>query len=561
MAPIPPSAFEHRVATLGPDARASFVAAVYAARGAETRVAGDRVLVERAGGRDADGTDVWSLWVARTGLLGRTRSVPTDVDGVVTAGVSRAPAVPEGVETVDAERLRTTILYGLDRADARRLLTRHLDCSPTGWDAGPEHRPEATLDRAAPASRGRPGVRADRPTPAEGVAAGTTVDEPGRRGVAAVAVLGLVVALVVAPASPLALVPLGQGAAGPGGGGSVEAGVGAEAGVGDDTGAASTGADAGPVGATDGTADEGATGNRSLTLAPGVTVRGVERSSLLAEAHSRSVRNRSYVLEVSASEYAGQLQMAYRGAEVRMGEPDPPASYRADVVEWGEFRSNPGPVPDESVYANGSRELVRVPNGTAVRPVTSTHAAGPEYAHWAATLVYWYLSVSNTTIREEWTANGTTYYAVAGSDIPYPGVENATTRAVFDAEGVVHALEHSHEAPDSQRRVYVSMRYEFTEPTVSAPAWAAEASDPTRNMGVPVSNATTAVGESATGAAVSVREGNDGTFDLGRSQLAFERTFANASETGTGTDVAARASGPSTTPGRPTGPVATPRPP
>lgn len=556
MAPIPPSAFSRRVAALDPAARASFVAAVYAARGARTRVEGECVVVDGLGTGGPDRNDDRTLWVARTGLLGRPRSVPEGVDGVVTAGVARPPTVPEGVETIDAERLRTTVLYGLDRADARRLVTRHLNCSPTGWDAGPEHRPDATGDRVAPATGGRPRARGDRCEAADGIAVEAAADEPGRRGVAAVAVLGLVVALVVAPASPVALVPAGGGP----GDEPVEAGVGADADPGTDTGATSVSVDAGPVDATDGTAGNGSARDGSLTLAPGVTVRGVERSSLLAEAHERSVRNRSYVLEVSASEYAGQLQMAYRGAEVRMENPTPPASYRADVVEWGEFRSNPGPVPDASVYATGSRELVRLPNGTAARPVTSRHAAGPEYAHRAATLVYWYLSVSNTTIREEWTANGTTYYAVAGSDIPYPGVENATTRAVFDAEGVVHALEHSHEAPDSRRRVYVSMRYEFTEPAVRPPEWAGEASDPTRNMGVPVRNATAVTGGSGTNATGSAPEAPDGTFDLGRQRLEYERTFLNATDTDANSETAAHQS-PSPVAGRPTGPVATPRPP
>jgi hypothetical protein len=487
MAPIPPSAFEREVADLAPEARARFVADVYAARGVPAHVDGARVTFTDGstgvsnGSRerrshhdgqsvieatvdtdDGDRTDRHTLWVARTGLLGRPKRVPEDVDAVVTAGVSRPPPVPDGVATVDAENLRTTLLYGIERTAASELFDRHLGCTPTGWDVGPEHRTGARPAAQGAASESEATSAANRRQPDDGT-------ERGRHGVAAVAVLALVVALVVAPASPFAVVTGDRG--------DTATGVDATTASGSETG--STG-EVGGVGATgggaagDGTDDDDDDGAQ-LVLAPGVTVRGVERSSLLARAHARQVANRSYVLRVSASEYAGQLQMAYRSAEVRMRDPSRPVRYRTDVVKWGEFRTQPGPIPSESVYGNGAVELVRSENGTAEpRPVRSDAAAGPEYPYWATTLVYWYLSVRNTTIREEWTDDGTTYYEIVGSDYPFPGVENASTRAIVDGDGVVHALEHYHDVPDANRRLYVSMRYEFTEPRVVAPQWVNE---------------------------------------------------------------------------------------
>jgi hypothetical protein len=99
-----------------PSVRRSFVAALWAARGWETRVAGDRV-VARGHPQWADAT----LLVPADGAV--PAAVPDDVDAVVTTGPSPSAS---SVRTVTPADLRRVALYAGDRAAAESACRRHL---------------------------------------------------------------------------------------------------------------------------------------------------------------------------------------------------------------------------------------------------------------------------------------------------------------------------------------------------------------------------------------------------------------------------------------------------
>lgn len=129
MGAIPPHAFARRLRQLDREAFATFVAALWAASGWETRTEDGLVIAER-------GDERQRLAVAPPRpLLGwwRSGSVPDDVDAVVRArrrdrslpGRQSVAAAGEA-PIVDAAALRERLLFGLDPSTADRICTEHL---------------------------------------------------------------------------------------------------------------------------------------------------------------------------------------------------------------------------------------------------------------------------------------------------------------------------------------------------------------------------------------------------------------------------------------------------
>lgn len=259
----------------------AFVAALYDARGTVARVEGSRI-------RLGDGRTVACLHRGpiRARLAGPPR-VPEGADVVVSASASdrsRAQAVERGARYVGPRRLRSLLLYGIDREVAETLCREH-------------------LGRPLPVEDLRDGADdADRP---RGVDRSTGGPGRGSRVLAVgLSVLVVAAAVVVLLGGP-ALVPDADRAPSAGG-----AGVGGVV---------------GPTGA--GIAAASPPENESVPYPPGVDVDGVRDASALASAHRQAVANRSY-------------QLLLRGhGDVRSVRPWPPGVYLyAGAPRWASLR-------------------------------------------------------------------------------------------------------------------------------------------------------------------------------------------------------------------------------
>lgn len=508
MGAIPPTAFERRLAALDPATRARFVAAVYAAGGSDATARGDRVRIAGGAsvgtGRETGAVDrtASTLWIARTGWLGRPRAVPSGVDGVVVAGSGLAAGeIDDGTRpVVDAGRLREFALYGVEREAVRPAFRTHLGCEPDGWDVPPTARgggagdgtgePAAgLLDRAAGLLRPGGGTGAVRDGRSDGRPA---VARP-RTAVAVVAIVALAVGLAFVPG----LGPLAAGAVGPTGGVPVPGADGSGAGGASTPGAsgerpASTGA-LGSVGEPGGRAADGRTlaidgdgGGDDPPIAPGVTPAGIASAEALADAHRAAVANRSYVWRASYLEFEDGVRITERRAVVRRAND---THYGVDGGEWSDARGVPTPVAGGDLYADGTVEFERT--GTdeyAVRPVTAPEANGDRLAEQVGTMIEWYLSANSSSVvgpvQEIGVGDGVEeafderLYRVQTTGDPYWGVTNASTLAVVAEEGVVVALYHSHEIPGENLTVVVTFGYDFDETVdVWKPYWVDEAGD------------------------------------------------------------------------------------
>lgn len=116
MPPVARRRFVRRVRSLDPDARADFVAALWEARGRETRREGRVVVATRGEFEERI-------------LVGDD---PDDgVDVVVDVSHDAGAGAPPGVRVVDASDLYDVSLYAVDRDDAERVFDAHLDLPVT----------------------------------------------------------------------------------------------------------------------------------------------------------------------------------------------------------------------------------------------------------------------------------------------------------------------------------------------------------------------------------------------------------------------------------------------
>jgi hypothetical protein len=355
--------------------RLSFLAAVWRARGFETRVVDGEVRA------DPDGTDGTSSVRIRPvsgvrrwplGAIGWAVGEETPVaivesadsgapatdrtDGTATSQPRPGPArddTPEG--RLDAAAVRDLLLYGLDREDGERLAREYLDLSLTvPEDAGVDHPGTDEWDRT-------PGLAAT-----------------------------VVVAIVIGAALAGGVGGFGFGTGVDGGGGDDEAGTGttvgtgtdraggdgatvaggpdgggADASGGDDAAAGTPGAlnppgtpppsGAAAVGRSDGDEPNPATYGRSAGYPPGIGPGGVVNLTALTAANEAALANGSFRLRVTATGYppAGLVS----GAPVR----GPAGDYRGDG-RWGNVSAS-----------------VEVTNGTrAVERTTGQWFAAPD---------------------------------------------------------------------------------------------------------------------------------------------------------------------------------------
>ena len=331
------------------DEIAAFVAALYAARGAETHVDGGAAVV-----------DGERYLVVPAGYRARLRhhlgTTAGSADRVVAADPARADAL---AARYDAPVLTPADLdglarYGLDRAAADAVLRDRLgvavdDLAPAGR---PTPRTEGAANEATPPPRS--GSRDHDGPKSKPVPAAVTV--------VAVAVLAAVV-LSVAPAS------LGT-----------DGGVGVFAGEGERAGASggvtpTPGATTADAAVANGTSRANGTAERDpVGLAPGLTADGVADPEALADAHATALTNRSYTWEIAYVERSNGTEV---GRATETVEVAAPSVYVANVTREGLHVSR-GPVAVGPSYADGERRYRPTDEGVAASTVELDDGVGPQ---------------------------------------------------------------------------------------------------------------------------------------------------------------------------------------
>jgi hypothetical protein len=404
----------------------SFVADLWAARGAETTVDDERGVVEvRRNGR----TERLRVVTGR-----RVPDPTTDDERLV---LLRPAARVRGVDPtacVDADDVRQLLLYGVPREEAATLCRRYFD------------RPLRTEARTADRHPWNP-VRLTERT------ASVAVGLVGLLLLVASVFGGPV--LVGGPASEFGAVVGAQSASEPG---------------------AQTTSTAPDPNATDGAvADE-----RSLqagALPPGVGSDGDIDEGVLANAHARAVTGQSYRWTITHREFVDGRETAYRRETVFVASP---TRYRTELTGAGRLRESTLSISSVEAYADGSSRFehrVRddgfdrgAPRPQSVRGIRNDEG---RYADRAEQYLDWYLSVSASSIADVVERDGTRYFWVTLGADPYPGVENSSGSALVDENGVVHEVRRRYDVPRSDGvSVVVSFRYtDFGTTTVSPPAW------------------------------------------------------------------------------------------
>jgi hypothetical protein len=455
---LSPGTVRRRLRGLSRERFVAFVAALWTARGAETRVRGDYVEA-RHGDR-----------VERIRVVTRRR-VPGDVDAADSADVlvlSRPASAVEGTRgfdgrIVDADDLHAMVLYAVPRSAADDLCRRFF------------HRPLSTTSEPTRSVIGR---------------------VPEKSAPIVVGLLG--VALVVAGV-------LG----GPLSGESASV-VGAPESVGSDP-AAQAETDDPPLTLTpqgdteaDGTAD-------SEGYPPGLGPGGVVDAGVLADAHAKAVTGRSYRLTISRREYVDGQWNAYRRETVSVASP---TEYRTDLDGAGDLRRADLVVSEVEAFADGETRYERRVvadefNRTytvEASPVRGVRNGEGRYADRAERYVEWFLSVEESEVVDVVARGDTRYYWVRLGEDPYVGIENSTGGALVDEDGVVHQIRRQYDYPDdSNVSAVVVLRYaDFDTTTVQPPAWVDGGSAANRTAATSATHGNATATENATATATPV---------------------------------------------------------
>jgi hypothetical protein len=420
--------------------RVQFVAALYAARGAATRIEGNVVHV------DGERYLVAARWSSLTALVGRRGE---RADRVVAVDPARAGTLGDryGARAVSAVDLDRLARYGLDRPAADAVYRKQFG------------RPVAEVD--PPAADRRPG-RAD---------ATDTADTPTGGHASTV---GLVVVSVLAILLVTAL-----------------SGVGATTGALPWVwGASETVSVSTPAGTGTGTHDDGTTTDATTAspaahsvrgagdpstadpFAPGVSNARLTDVDALATAHAAALGNRSYVWELEYVESVNGTVTA-RGTEtVRV------ASRRSFVsaVDWRGRPAGLTPVASRPSYADGEVRHRPAADGSELVTYALTDLSPAGEQGWRASrYLRWYLSTTNASVERTLVHAETPTAVIEGTGTAYPNAEAYTVRAHVTRGGFVRSLSVSYRLTDDGGppvAVQFSFRYRVGEPVVvSPPAW------------------------------------------------------------------------------------------
>ncbi len=423
-------------------ARARFVAALYAARGATTRV--DGCVVHIDGERHLVASR-WSVLAAR--LDRRPSNRRRRVDRVVAVDPARAARLAayydaRAVSTADLDRLAR---YGLDRTAADAVYREQF---------------------------GRPVGAVDPPTSDERVdtdgADSSDARVVGRASsVGFVAVSALALLCVVAfsgTGAPTGALPIAWDASE-----TVSISTPIEAGTGapDERPGTET--------ATESTTVHswlGANASLPAKFAPGVANEGITDVDALAAAHASVLGNRSYRLELEYVESVGGTVTA-RGTEtVRV------ASRRSFVsdVDWRGTPVGFTPVASQPSYGDGTVRHRPATNGAGLATYALTDLSPAGEQGWRASrYIRWYLSANESRLERTLVHTEQSTAVVEATGTTYPNADDYAVRAHITEEGFVRSLSVSYvltAADESPVAVRFSFRYRVDEAvSVSPPAW------------------------------------------------------------------------------------------
>jgi hypothetical protein len=421
--------------------RVRFVAALYAARGATTRIEGNVVHV------DGERYLVAARWSSLTDLVWRKRG--ERVDCVVAVDPVRAGVLGDrydarAVSAVDLDRLAR---YGLDRPAADAVYRERFGRPVAGVDPpAADRRPDAT--DAANAADARVGSHAS-------TAGLVVVSVFAFLLVAALSGAGATTGTLpwVWDASETVSVstPAGTGSGAPDGGTTVDATTASST--------AHTGRGAGEPSTAD-------------PFAPGVSNASLTDVDALAAAHAAALGNRSYVWELEYVESVNGTVTA-RGTEtVRV------ASRRSFVsaVDWRGRPAGLTPVASRPSYADGEVRHRPAADGSELVTYALTDLSPAGEQGWRASrYLRWYLSTTNASVERTLVHAETPTAVVEGTGTAYPNAEGYTVRAHVTHDGFVRSLSVSYRLTDDDGppvAVQFNFRYRVDESVaVSPPAW------------------------------------------------------------------------------------------
>jgi hypothetical protein len=449
-----------------------FCAALWAARGYETRVEGERIVATRDGRRVVVVADAAPGRVRRA--VERVRAVfawrpaATRVDGDVDVVAATAEGTAERLAArLDARpagprALADCLLYGCDRADADDLAARYLGGSTAALLAHTSSRVDDRDDGRD--GRGGRGVA----TLASGVGDAGTVGDVAGVGVVAAACL-----VVVAVAVGLGVFAAGDG--GGSGGAAALAGV-VDAGGEDETDTAV------PAGSAAGDGSERTDGGASATTYPP----GVGADSLdvgrLADAHAASMDGRSYRLVVR---HAGNTTVGgsrrWEGTS-RHATVESDRVWRYTVSHYADGGDG-GKRTGYSVYADGEFAYRRVGEGANASfdrdPVRATRGGGEPMAERVRGYLHRYLTTTVVRVHRP-TRHADAYRVVATGQPTRLGREVTEYTAVASVapDGRVSRLRVEYTSREGVEEETVRFQLEYTVVdgvTVRQPRWYDEA--------------------------------------------------------------------------------------
>jgi hypothetical protein len=401
--------------------RRSFVAALWAARGWETRVEGQRV-VARDHPEWADST----LLVPDDGRV--PESVPTGVDVVVTTRTDAPAVAARIVAPADLHRLA---MYAVDRDVGERLVRSHLDVRLAADDSTP------TVARRLDA-----------------------------------AVLGVVVVLVLAAVMGAAGSSTGSekraGSATPTASPALESTRSPQGERSEDDSRVAVGNLLAP-----GLSNEGVVDARALADAHADAVDDRSYVWLIAYIEYRN-RSRAAWPATRTESVVVRNDTRYLSQSGGWGALEGTPYVVSDVDAYGDgsYRYSRKRVDGETRYERipmFGRTLSGGERGTA-----------RIYAARAGRYVRWYASANETRVHDVVTLGNRSYYRVTLLGNDYPGTRNFSAVALVAPNGFVREIRASYDLPDSNRVAEVQLSYRrFTGP-VERPDWYDDARNATR---------------------------------------------------------------------------------
>ena len=419
---------------------AAFVAALYAARGAETTVEDGAAVV-----------DGERYVVVAPGVPGRLRewlgATPSTADRVlVVDGDARANAPDAGydVPVLTPADLDDLARYGLDRGTADAVFREHLGVA---------------LDDVSHPSRSESGDGSDGKT-APARSSEDEADDDGVLGSVPVAVAVVVALLAVAVLSTT-----------PGAIGLADGPLGAD--EGSPAGETPAPGTADGITDTDGPdpTDTETSGTDEPLLAPGLTTEGVVDPAALADAHAAAVTNRSYTWRLTYVESVNGSEVGRATETVRVAAP---SVYVSNVTREG-FLVPRGPLSSWPAYTDGERRYRLTADEVDVTELQNDTDTGRPAAR-ARQYVLGFVNGREMSVGRT-VSGGPRRYVVDIEGTNTSGIQNYTATAHVSSEGLVYFFSGSYcltPVDNDSREVCLALTMRYADvgaTTVEPPSW------------------------------------------------------------------------------------------